>query len=135
MIKTVQVSKHPSVQVSGSLYTAVLEAMNPLGMSAKIFVIKRTVSGNSYTDAYDSVSTASQMTSYPENAPASGGQYYRASVATLSANNANNLNTAVNSALDAVKTLTHDLSAADTAAAAQVYLISGEGDTGTITKI
>jgi hypothetical protein len=127
MAKSIQLSKRSTVYVPDiSSLKLVVETINPVGLSGKIFVNQRirNFAKNTFDDVFAAVCTPTQLEDFPEDSPVAGSGYYRTNRIELVCRTPEQLQSVFDSLLYETKKLVVDLTDMDNLSAAQVYNIS-----------
>jgi hypothetical protein len=130
MSKSIQISKQSVVEVPDiSSYRLVVNTLNPIGMSGKIFVKQRirNFAKDTFDDTFVAVCTPTQLEDFEEDSPGHGTSYYRTDRIDLVARTPEALQTIFDSLLYETKKLVVDLTDLDNLSEATVYNVSAIG--------
>lgn len=132
MTKSIQIIKRSTVKIPElSSYKLVIEAVNPVGMTDKIFVKQRiqNFAKNKLDDTFVAVASPTQLEDFEEDAPAEGSSFFRTNTIELVAYTTELLQEIVDSLIYETKKLLVDLDSMDNLKDEEVFLIQSDQPT------
>ena len=130
MAKSIKLSKSSTLELPDiSSYKLIVSAVQPEGMTSKIFVKQRTrnFARGLFEDTFVAVCTPTQLEDFAEDAPGEGSSYYRTESIELVMRTPELLLEVFESLKYEVKKLVIDLDALDNLSATQLYEVSAGG--------
>jgi len=130
MSKSIQLIRRSTVEVPYiSSYKLVVETLNPVGMSGKIFINQRirNFAKDTFDDTFVAVCTPTQIEDLQEDSPGEGTSYYRTNRIELIARTAESLQTVFDSLVYETKKLVVDLNDLENLSDSVIYNVSAVG--------